>query len=328
MLRRIFRGRSSEGPPDVAVQRGDRVLVTGWFSWPGMHATAGDLLARDVACDWLVAAGRDFDVANAPGYGAGVDVGTVDPLRYSELVFVCGPVRAKRPLTDLLKRFAGSRRIGLNVTMLHPLESWNGFDVVIERDSTRTTRPDLVLASNAAAVPVIGVVLIEPYQPEYPDRDRQFDARAAVTRLIESCPAAAVQIDTQLPENAAGLRNPSEVESLIARMDAIVTTRLHGLVLALKNGVPAVAIDPVAGGGKIRPQADVLGWPVVRTADALDDADLRAGLDFCLTPEARELARSCAARATGRLDDVRQEFLDVLVLDTSRIGSPQAPDSP
>ena len=30
-----------------------RTLVAGWFSFEDMGATAGDLLARDVACSWL-----------------------------------------------------------------------------------------------------------------------------------------------------------------------------------------------------------------------------------------------------------------------------------
>ena len=34
-------------------------------------------------------------------------------------------------------------------------------------------------------------------------------------------------------------------------MDAVVTTRLHGTVLAIKNGVPPVVIDPIAGGRKV-----------------------------------------------------------------------------
>ena len=30
-----------------------KVLVTGWFSFVNGEATAGDLLARGVACEWL-----------------------------------------------------------------------------------------------------------------------------------------------------------------------------------------------------------------------------------------------------------------------------------
>ena len=75
---------------------GDRVLVTGWFSWPDDSVTAGDLRARDVTCRWLDEAGRDYDVASAPEFGDGVDWRGVDPARYSDAVFVCGPVESGR----------------------------------------------------------------------------------------------------------------------------------------------------------------------------------------------------------------------------------------
>lgn len=38
---------------------------------------------------------------------------------------------------------------------------------------------------------------------------------------------------------------------------------MHGLALALKAGVPALGVDPVAGGGKVSRQAEALGWPAV-----------------------------------------------------------------
>ena len=101
-----------------------------------------------------------------------------------------------------------------------------------------------------------------------------------------------MQIDTQLDANTTELLSASEVESLIARMDAVVTTRLHGLVLAVKNGVPAVAIDPVAGGSEDREAGEgnrLAGSP--RSAEVLDDQDLSDALDFCLSEEGRTAAR-------------------------------------
>ncbi len=291
---------------------GDRVLVTGWFSWSDQTVTAGDLLARDVACRWIREAGREFDVANAPEFGEGVDWRLVDPAMYSDALFVCGPVEAGRRLDYLLGQFGGSRWMGLNVTMLRPLESWNPFHKLIERDSSVTARPDLAYVAEAEAVPIIGVVLVERYGPEYPERDRQPEAREAVERLLGVRPAVRINIDTRLKTNETGLRTAAEVESAIAGMDAVVTTRLHGLVLALKHGVPVLAIDPVAGGAKISQQAAVIGWPVVRTGDQLDKADLGAALDYCLTEEARELARTCATRAKAGLETVRREVVGAL----------------
>jgi hypothetical protein len=62
-----------------------KVLVAGWFSFEDMGATAGDLMARDVACDWLHAAGHACDVALAPPFVGGVDWRAVDPEAYSHV---------------------------------------------------------------------------------------------------------------------------------------------------------------------------------------------------------------------------------------------------
>ena len=78
-------------------------------------------------------------------------------------------------------------------------------------------------------------------------------------------------------------------------------------MLALKNGVPAVALDPVAGGAKISRQAAVVGWPLVFTPDALDAGSLQDALDFALTEDARREARACAERARSKLAEVEDE---------------------
>ena len=77
-----------------------------------------------------------------------------------------------------------------------------------------------------------------------------------------------------------------------------MTTRLHGLVLALKNGVPVVAIDPEAGGAKLARQAKTVGWPICFIADELDSRALEDALDYCLTDDAQApWRRACAERA-------------------------------
>lgn len=311
---RLGRGSSRPAPslPHAPAPSGERVLVAGWFSWSDMHATAGDLMARDVACRWLDAAGRRYDVANAPAFGPGVDWRVADPERYAEVLWVCGPVGRNPALFALLERFAGSLRVGLGVTMLDAPADWNPFDVLLERDGHRAARPDLSFAATEPVVPLIGVVLVEPHPPLYPGRDRQAAARAAVELLLSAGPGAPVAIDTRLDVNQAGYRTAAQVESVIARMDVVVTTRLHGLVLALKNGIPAIAIDSVAGGSKLTRQAAEVGWPLARAADDWTPEALAGALRFCLTEEARTLAASCAERACHRLAAVRAELVDAM----------------
>jgi Polysaccharide pyruvyl transferase len=118
--------------------------------------------------------------------------------------------------------------------------------------------------------------------------------------------------------NTAGLRTAAEVEALLARMDAVVTTRLHGLVLALKNGVPTLALDPIRGGAKLSRQAAALGWPHALTVDEADADTLTAAFDRCLAPEARALARECARRAVGGLAEVRERLLSECRPDTDK----------
>jgi hypothetical protein len=185
-----------------------------------------------------------------------------------------------------------------------PLEEWNPFDILLERDSSRHRRPDITFLARNPLVPVVGVCLVEPY-----DEAVVPVANAAVDRLLASREMAIVRIDTRLDVNATGLRTRAEVESLLARMDVVITTRLHGTVLSLRNGVPALVIDPEVGGGRIRRQAEAIGWPVRFTVDALDDSELERALAYCLSEPARELARHCAAAAMLRLGTIREEFL-------------------
>lgn len=284
-----------------------KVLVAGWFSFEEMGATAGDLLARDLVCEWLEEAGRAYDVAVAPPFTGGVDWQAVEPTDYSELVFVCGPFGNGWPITELLPRFAHCRLFGVDLTMLQPLDEWNPFDVLLERDSSRTARPDIAFLSKAPGVPVVGLVLVH-HQKEYADGAHE-ETDAAIESVLAARDVAVVRIDTRLDVNAGGLRTPAQVEALIARMDAVVTTRLHGLVLALKNGVPVVAVDPVAGGAKVSRQAETIGWPVISHAEEPDRSEIARTLDFCLTDEARLLARSCASGAAEAIGAVRDQFL-------------------
>jgi hypothetical protein len=285
-----------------------RTMVAGWFSFEDGAATAGDLLARDLVCEWLERGGQPYDVALAPPFLGGIDWRTADPKNYSRIVFVCGPFANRPHSRAFLERFAGSRLVGINLSMLEPLETWNPFDLLLERDSSATARPDVCFLARRRLVPVVGVVLVEPI-PAYKDRARHQAVNDAIRRLLASREMSLVEIDTRLNVNATGLRSAAEVESLIARMDAVVTTRLHGMVLALRNSVPALAIDPYAQGHKILRQAEAIGWPAVFIPDAMSDGDLDRSLDYCLSDDARGKARECAERAAKLVEEVRDRFL-------------------
>ncbi|HVE66875.1 MAG TPA: glycosyltransferase [Thermoanaerobaculia bacterium] len=287
-----------------------KTLVTGWFSFPGMGATAGDLLARDLLCEWLEKAGRDYDVALAPPFAGGVDWREVDPGPYSHVAFVCGPFSKVAALQELLGRFSRAKLVAVNVSLVEERDrAWRSIDVLFERDGPAASRPDITFLSRQARVPVVGLVRVAHAQPEYGDRGMHDVADAAIDRLLASRRVAVVSIDTRLDANETGLRSPAEIESLIARMDVVVTTRLHGMVFALKNGVPALAVDPIRGGAKVRRQAETIGWPAVFLADALDDEALGRSFDFCLSAEARLRAVETADRAAKMVENVRDQLV-------------------
>jgi hypothetical protein len=299
-----------------------KILVSGWFSFEGGHATVGDLLSRDIVVRWLEARGWSYDVASVPPFPGDLHWQQAQPAAYNAVIFMCGPFcrpdRARHIPTLLiqpgeleakfLQHFANVPVFGLNLSMLEHLDRWNPFQQLWERDSSRTARPDLVFLSESPLVPVIGVCKVEPYAG---GRTELTDP--AIDQLLAEREAAVITIDTRLDTNSTGLRTPPEVESLIARVDALVTTRLHGTVLALKNGIPVLAIDPEAGGFKIKRQAETIGWPLCFVADQLDAHRLSEALNYCLTPAARVQARSCAARARQILQSVEAEVVHALI---------------
>jgi hypothetical protein len=195
--------------------------------------------------------------------------------------------------------------VGINLSLLEPKSTWDPFDLLLERDSPEFVRPDVAFLSPVSPVPVVGCCLVEPHAGLLVSK-----ANEAVDRLLQSREMAIVRIDTRLDADSNNLlRTPAEIETLIARTDAVLTTRLHGLVLSLKSGIPAIAIDPAPGGAKIYRQAELLGWPLKFLVDRLDDAVLREAFQRCFTVEMRMKAHECRTRARALLHDTRDTFL-------------------
>lgn len=310
--------RPHPGAPAGLGEGFPRVLVGGWFSFLGAGATAGDVLSRNLVCEWLGKSAIAYDVAAARPFAGGVDWETADPSNYSHVVFVCGPFDSSELTRRFLRRFSGRRMVGLNLSMIQPLDQFNPFDILFERDSSAAARPDLVFLASRESVPVAGLVLVEPVA-EYQDRAMHEYANQALLSLATEREITVVEIDTRLESNITGLRSAAEIENLIARMDVVLTTRLHGLVLALKNGVPALAVDPHSGGSKVVRQARTLGWSAAFTAEELSSEALHSALDYCLSEGARSQARECRERARSLVAQLRDEFVATLRKEVHRL---------
>jgi hypothetical protein len=298
-------------PPSLTA----RVLVVGWFSFVHGEATAGDVLSMEAVREALLAAGVRHDVAWSPVMcpDGGVRLDEVASGAYSDLVFVCGPAHGE-VVRGLHERFARCRRIAVGVSVVDPADpAVTGFHHVLPRDSPDgPPRSDLAARPRSPTVPVVGVVLAND-QPEYGARRRHLDVTRTVTTWLRDQNCARLALDTRLdPRDWRLAAVPAQLESVVRRLDAVVTTRLHGLVLALKNGVPALAVDPVEGGGKVSCQATAWRWPAVVQATEVSPRVLDHHLAWCLSAPGADAASGRAPLGPQECAAVLGELLRLL----------------
>lgn len=291
-----------------------RVLVTGWSGVVHGEATAGDVLSMRAVSDALTTAGIGCDTGWSPVMcpPGGLVLDRARPDDYTHLVWACGPLTGP-PVLETARRFADCRRVAVGVSVLDPAEeAVRAFDVVIPRDTAGSAgRVDLAARPAVEAVPVVGVFL-SGGQQEYGTRRRHDDVNDALDRWLGSRDLARLSLDTRLdPRDWRLAATAGQVESVVRRLDVVVTTRLHGLVLALKNGVPAVAVDPVAGGAKVSAQARAWAWPVT-AGEGLSAEGLDGALAWSLSDAGRAAASSRRSGAAAAGADQLRALLAAL----------------
>jgi hypothetical protein len=273
-----------------------RVLITGWASFWHGEATAGDVLSMRRVQSSLTEAGIDNELAWSPGYLPGErSLDDADPDRYSHLVFACGPAHGQQ-VVELHRRYADCRRIAVGVSVIDPDDpAVTGFHRVLARDDGVRTRPDLSLAEQTESRPVTGVIMA-PGQPEYGARGAHRKVHDELARWLTCLDCARLPLDTRLDTgNWRHCSTPDQFTSVLARLDAVVSTRLHGLVLGLRAGVPVLAVDPIRGGGKLTAQVGALDWPALVPADEAGPGAFDQWWDWCLSPPGRARAAALAA---------------------------------
>jgi len=296
----------SRREPAPAQPRAARALIAGHFSIPGGGGTFGDIEALDTVCEWLSQAGIEFEVASNQEDGvSGPSLLGLDERKFGIFIFVCGPWYPRKKIPALLlRRFGHCLKIGVNLTTFEP--GGNGFDYLLARDNQTEQHADLAFGRQAPSLPVVGVLLVGR-QKVYGVRQRHDFVRQVVEEFIATGEVAPVYLDTNAYRNAGGLKNYRQFESIIRKLDVVLTNRLHGLVLSRKNGVPVIAIDAVAGGGKLSAQARALGWPVLIPAEELSVERIRESLRLCLQEHIES-----GDTAQASLESSRARFLEIL----------------
>jgi hypothetical protein len=283
-----------------------RVLVAGWFSFDEVIATVGDQLGVETVAGWLGELDVSHDVAWAPYLGRGVCWREVDPADYTHLVFVSGPIGDGPLLRELCDAFAGCQRWAINVSVVDEVGRAL-FDQVRERDAPEekgrphVARCDLAIGAGGSEAPVIAVAFA-PVQNEYGRGSRAETVREVIEQWLATRALPWFELSMDLFDEPHA-RCPAQVESLVPRADVVVSMRLHGLVLGLNGGRPVIACDPIAGGAKVRCQAEALDWPVILQPEQLTAEALDSALAECLSGQVD--GRITRARARGRIDTAR-----------------------
>jgi hypothetical protein len=274
-----------------------RIALTGWFSFLDGEVTAGDLLALRAVQEALDAAGLPYDTFWSPGFrpgGPALDALPV-PAPYDRMLFVCGPLHGE-PVRRLHRVFGRSRRIAVGVSVLDPADpAVSGFDRVLPRDAPDAPpAPDLAFGAPTGPLPPVAAVVLTEGQGEYGARRRHTEVSGAVLDRLRATGAALLPWDTRIATDDWRLPSSADrFEAVLARADIVVTSRLHGLVTALRRGVPALAVDPVAGGAKLTAQARAVGWPAILSPDEVRSPAFDHWWAWCLAT-GRALARERA----------------------------------
>ncbi|MEW4569425.1 capsular polysaccharide synthesis protein [Tautonia sp. JC769] len=326
-----LRGRSTATahPRHTSAPR-KRLLVTWYGSFEG-HGTIGDLLAMQSVTTHLVGLGHRVDHASGAHVqvrgATGADWRQVDPDSFDAVIFVCGPILKTHPETAaLFDRFAGRPLAGVSVSMF-PQGHFNfidPFDSVFAREGKPERFEDVALIAPRQGSPsprehprdgvTLGVVLRGP-QGEYGDDRCLWNETEDVVNWVAQAILAdrggrVLAIENHLLRSGI---TPEAIEHQYRACDLILTSRFHGAMLAVRNGVPYIAIDQIRGGAKVDALLGDSGWPHRFRADRIDREEvlraarrLLAGDDAQTLVEAREHA---VLRANDTLVHL-QEWID------------------
>lgn len=298
-------------PPPVRPQqslkpgKGRLALIAGYFSYKDGYATYGDTEALRVVLDWLAEIGIPCDVACEPTNGVvGLELSKLDPTPYDIFVYVCGPWKIDN--TNILKRFNHCLKVGVNLSIEDM--ATNKFDLLYPRDTSEINNPDIVFSSSVPKVPLIGICLVHP-QYEYGDRQCHHKVEKAVSEYLNNNEVASVKIDTLYINNLTGISDAVSFENLVSRFDVVISSRLHGMVFSLKNGVPVVAIDSISGGAKVTKQANAVDWPVILNGGNITSERVSEAVNLCLTHDIKNKAMTIKNNAVNKLDAVKEKFI-------------------
>ena len=266
-----------------------RILVTWYGAFEG-NGTIGDLLSLQSLTYFLQKKGYSFDTASHKKYtGVGgnlVNWEDVTPNKYKILIFVCGPILKNHYyLPQLFNKFSSCIKIGVGVSLFEKthFNYFNPFDHVFAREGTAQTFNDIAIVAPGYSNEnlkkkkenekelVIGISL-RGAQGEYGEENCLHELTnelitKSVEILFQTRKGKVILIENHLARSGV---DPSEIENLYAQCDLVITSRLHGALLALRHFVPFIAIDQIKHGAKVYGILKNPLWPFVYKAENIN----------------------------------------------------------
>lgn len=274
-------------------------LVCWWGSFDQGGETLGDLWAVCAVVNKLLDTHHQVILAGKTQYSE-LPLGVrswqeVEPGEVSNLVFVCGPiVGAVAEFTSLIQKFARCKKIAIGVSIL-PVGSpkhWNPFEVVIPRDGVIPSWGDIAPGCPLAVKQGTGKSIAEPrvglclrgLQSEYGKKSCLADQANLLAHTLAAKTKLPVQLlDTKLNNDPGRSR---QIIEEFSRCKFIISTRMHGGVIALCADIPALGIDQISGGAKLHSVLFGCGWPYVVRAEEAKSSNLDKVIqDFMALPE-------------------------------------------
>ena len=285
------------------------ILLAGWFSFLNRKATFGDFQAMEVVSSWLKNAQIAHDIAveslQCPN---GVHTPKIVPTDYDVLIFICGPWQNNFTMfgKQYEEHFKSILKIGVDLSVTNKN---HGFDLLLPRDFFEIKNPDLVYAATSSKLSIVGLFMIHS-QPKYGDRQRHSHVSKVVEEYLELQGHVVLKLDTLTESNPEGIKNASQLECLIGRCDFIISSRLHGTVYSLKNNIPVLAIDCVAGGAKVTAQAEAVGWPAIVNGDGITVEDIETGVRTAI--DNKDKIKQLNIDAVKKISKIEKQLIDYL----------------
>lgn len=267
-----------------------KILLAWWGALNNGGETAGDLLSVIAISNELHKLGVRHDTATHRLYEElenPIRWEEVDANDYDKLVFICGPIIYENDsFCHLLKKFDHCEKIAVGVSGLVETsgDATTSFDKILSRDGIDKHTHNIDLSLNMLSHKTgdflsrkepsdkltLGLCLRGP-QREYGKENCLSNRVDDLINKLKSRSDFVIKIiDTKLNPSRPC---PMGIYDQFGECDLIITTRLHGSLLALAHATPFVAIDQIKGRAKVSKQLALIDWPYsFSVEDITDDA--------------------------------------------------------